>query len=187
MHGEARRVWPWFVRLARLFPDGPAMQLARARTATHAIQRHVGSITRPQQSTRLRSSTRILYSRTAAVLASPLTPRHSLLDQVSLQSSMSKRRKSSKPNGQTNGEYDHDHDHDQDHNHSHDHGGIFHSHSHGDHGDHTAEAVVKLLQGQGLDKGTKVTVLGIFTNVGLTAVKGAAGWYVDAPKSLRWR
>jgi len=71
-----------------------------------------------------------------------------------------------------------EHDHDHGHDHSHSHGGIFHSHSH-DHGQGSAEALVKVLKGEGVDRGTKVTVIGLFTNVGLTAVKGAAGWYVS--------
>lgn len=87
----------------------------------------------------------------------------------------------------SNSRHDHDHEHKDDghdhEGHSHSHGGIFHSHSH-DHGDQSAEAVVKFLKGEGTDRGTKVTVLGLLTNVGLTAVKGAAGWYVVIPLSF---
>lgn len=73
---------------------------------------------------------------------------------------------------------DHDHADEHDHEgHSHSHGGIFHSHSH-DHSAHDgqAEAVVKFMKGEGVDRGTKVTILGLLTNVGLTGVKGVAGW-----------
>lgn len=70
----------------------------------------------------------------------------------------------------------HDHTHEG---HSHSHGGIFHTHSH-DHSaqDGQAEAVVKFMRGEGVDRGTKVTILGLLTNVSLTAVKGVAGWCV---------
>lgn len=79
-------------------------------------------------------------------------------------------------------EHEHEDDHDHSHEgHSHSHGGIFHTHSH-DHSaqDGQAEAVVKFMRGEGVDRGTKVTILGLLTNVGLTAVKGVAGWCVPA-------
>ncbi|KAG8950719.1 hypothetical protein FRC03_012755 [Tulasnella sp. 419] len=84
----------------------------------------------------------------------------------------------------------HSHDHDHDHSHSHSHGGLFHSHSHDAGHSHagdaqaTAEALTKVFKGEGLDKGTKVTLLGLFSNVGLTAVKGAAGWYFHSAALL---
>lgn len=76
----------------------------------------------------------------------------------------------------THHEHEHEHEHDHE-GHSHSHGGIFHTHSH-DHSAHDgqAEAVVKFMRGEGVDRGTKVTILGLLTNVGLTAVKGVAGW-----------
>lgn len=83
-------------------------------------------------------------------------------------------------------EHEHDHEHDHDHEgHSHSHGGIFHSHSH-DHSaqDGQAEAVVKFMRGEGVDRGTKVTILGLLTNVGLTAVKGVAGWWFHSAALL---
>ncbi|KAG9014484.1 hypothetical protein FRB95_007166 [Tulasnella sp. JGI-2019a] len=80
---------------------------------------------------------------------------------------------------------DHDHDHANGHSHSHGvAGGLFHSHAGHSHGDQSAEALVKFMKGEGLDKGTKVTVLGLFTNVGLTAMKGAAGWYFHSSSLL---
>lgn len=84
------------------------------------------------------------------------------------------------PDAALNGkhEHEHEHQHDESDGHSHAHGGIFHTHEGHAHGDDSAEALVKFIKGEGLDRGTKVTVLGLFTNVGLTAMKGAAGWSV---------
>ncbi|KAF7321618.1 Cation efflux family [Mycena kentingensis (nom. inval.)] len=58
----------------------------------------------------------------------------------------------------------------QPHSHSHSHS-LFGGHSHS-HGSDTAE---RILSG-GADKGTRITVIGLFANIGLTAIKGAAGY-----------
>lgn len=61
-----------------------------------------------------------------------------------------------------------------------------HSHSHDgegddDHEEHTGEAMMLLeaLRGNG-DAGSRVTLLGLAANVGLTLLKGAAGWYLNS-------
>ncbi|EIN11789.1 hypothetical protein PUNSTDRAFT_50649 [Punctularia strigosozonata HHB-11173 SS5] len=80
--------------------------------------------------------------------------------------------------------HDHEHDHEHgDHSHSH---SIFskHVHSHGEEGhDATAEEVIKALQGSG-DRGSRITLVGLFANIGLTASKGAAGWYMNSAALL---
>ncbi|KAG8832007.1 hypothetical protein FRC17_002226 [Serendipita sp. 399] len=58
-----------------------------------------------------------------------------------------------------------------------------HSHTHGDDSDeeHTGEAMMLLdaLRGRG-DAGSRVTLLGLGANVGLTVLKGVAGWYLKS-------
>ncbi|KAH8078072.1 cation efflux family-domain-containing protein [Cristinia sonorae] len=92
-------------------------------------------------------------------------------------------------------EHDHDHDHDHAaHDHSHDHGhshshsvfSLSHSHSHGEDGPgHTpdAEKIVETLKGGG-DRGSRITVIGLLSNVVLTAAKGGAGWYMNSASLL---
>ncbi|TCD71617.1 hypothetical protein EIP91_007364 [Steccherinum ochraceum] len=46
-----------------------------------------------------------------------------------------------------------------------------------------AEAIVKTLKGGG-DRGSRITVIGLLANVGLTASKGAAGWYMNSASLL---
>jgi hypothetical protein len=92
----------------------------------------------------------------------------------------------------------HEHDHNNA-NHSH---SIFsaHSHSHGEEGhDASAEEVMKALGGSGQwnlsangiqltlrpgDRGSRITLIGLFANIGLTASKGAAGWYMNSAALL---
>ncbi|KAI8975826.1 cation efflux family-domain-containing protein [Trametes punicea] len=90
----------------------------------------------------------------------------------------------------------HEHEHPQ--NHSHDHASHSHSHTHS-HGifsslvhrhDHAEEGhakdpeqIVQALKGQG-DRGSKVTLIGLASNVVLTGAKGAAGWYMNSAALL---
>lgn len=107
----------------------------------------------------------------------------------------------------TNGEasYKHESEHDRDHvdAHSHTHS-IFGSHSHGEEGHgHGHEQIIDALQGSGKhciylllywfsgtnfaragDRGSRITLIGLFANVGLTAAKGAAGWYMHSASLL---
>ncbi|KAG1881467.1 cation efflux family-domain-containing protein [Suillus tomentosus] len=61
---------------------------------------------------------------------------------------------------------------------------IFHSHSHDehDHG-HDAEQIVQALQAAG-DRGSRITLIGLFANVALTGAKGFAGWYMHSASLL---
>ncbi|KAG1734726.1 cation efflux family-domain-containing protein [Suillus paluster] len=61
---------------------------------------------------------------------------------------------------------------------------IFHSHSHDehDHG-HDAEQIVQALQTAG-DRGSRITLIGLFANIGLTGAKGLAGWYMHSASLL---
>ncbi|KAF4563379.1 hypothetical protein EYR36_003822 [Pleurotus pulmonarius] len=80
-------------------------------------------------------------------------------------------------------EHDHEHEHEHEHDHSHSHS-IFslHSHSHGE-GGQGAEKIIEALQGSG-DRGSQITLVGLFANIGLTAAKGAAGWYMHSASLL---
>ncbi|KAF7984208.1 hypothetical protein HWV62_15996 [Athelia sp. TMB] len=102
---------------------------------------------------------------------------------------MSQRRvKSSKAtngsaNESTSRNDEHEHEHEDSHTHSH---SIFsgHSHSHGDDGHgHGQEKIIEALQGGG-DRGSRITLIGLFSNVALTGAKGAAGWYMHSASLL---
>ncbi|CUA66595.1 Metal tolerance protein 2 [Rhizoctonia solani] len=76
--------------------------------------------------------------------------------------------------GHTNKAEEHDHDHD--HSHSH---GLFHSHSHSHaHGGEAGE-IIRALSGAG-DAGSRVTLIGLASNVVLSATKGIAGVYLNS-------
>ena len=69
--------------------------------------------------------------------------------------------------------------------HSHSHAG--HSHSHGSHTEDTAalsSAFTSLRSPSSLDPGSRITLIGLFSNVGLTAVKGAAGYLLASSALL---
>ncbi|KAF9813691.1 hypothetical protein IEO21_05407 [Rhodonia placenta] len=100
-----------------------------------------------------------------------------------------RRAHSTQPQGKGKGPASHDHStpgHLHSHSHSH---SIFSSmgHTHGPdegHG-HDAEQIVEALQSGGFrDRGTRITLLGLFANIGLTASKGAAGWYMNSASLL---
>lgn len=73
------------------------------------------------------------------------------------------------------------HEHDKPHSHS-----IFgHSHSHEDENGHThdAEQIIAALKGSH-DRGSQVTLVGLFSNIALTTAKGLAGWYMHSASLL---
>ncbi|RPD63686.1 hypothetical protein L227DRAFT_496270 [Lentinus tigrinus ALCF2SS1-6] len=86
----------------------------------------------------------------------------------------------------------HDHDHDphlpsHSHSHSHSHGflgSLVHRHDHSEEGHaKDAEQIVQALKGEG-DRGSKITLVGLASNVVLTGAKGAAGWYMNSAALL---
>ncbi|KAI0779922.1 hypothetical protein C8Q74DRAFT_1261951 [Fomes fomentarius] len=84
-------------------------------------------------------------------------------------------------------EHDHDHDHSLSHSHSHSHGffgSLIHTHDHSDGGhEQDAEQIVQAFKGEG-DRGSKITLVGLASNVVLTGAKGAAGWYMNSAALL---
>ncbi|KAI0644560.1 cation efflux family-domain-containing protein [Trametes meyenii] len=87
-------------------------------------------------------------------------------------------------------EHEHEHDHasgSHSHSHSHSHGifdTLVHRHDHGEEGHgKDAEQIVQALKGQG-DRGSKITLVGLASNVVLTGAKGAAGWYMNSAALL---
>ncbi|KAG1815913.1 cation efflux protein [Suillus subaureus] len=61
---------------------------------------------------------------------------------------------------------------------------IFHSHSHDEHDNgHDAGQIVQALQTAG-DRGSRITLIGLFSNVALTGAKGFAGWYMHSASLL---
>ncbi|KAH9485449.1 putative metal transporter [Psilocybe cubensis] len=59
-----------------------------------------------------------------------------------------------------------------------------HSHSHGEEGhSKDAEQIIAALKGKG-DRGSYITLVGLFSNVALTGVKGLAGWYMHSASLL---
>ncbi|CAA7259130.1 unnamed protein product [Cyclocybe aegerita] len=80
-----------------------------------------------------------------------------------------------------NGHRSHDHDHEE---HSHSHSIFGHSHSHGEDGHtHDAEQIIAALKGSG-DRGSYITLVGLFSNIALTGAKGLAGWYMHSASLL---
>ncbi|KAF9012398.1 mitochondrial iron ion transporter [Cyathus striatus] len=77
-----------------------------------------------------------------------------------------------------------DHDHDHDHSHTHSHSIFGHTHAPGEPG-HTKdpEKIIAALRGQG-DRGSQITLVGLFSNVALTGAKGLAGWYMHSASLL---
>ncbi|KAF8161164.1 mitochondrial iron ion transporter [Crassisporium funariophilum] len=80
-------------------------------------------------------------------------------------------------------------DHKHENGHEHDHEGhshsIFgHSHTHGDEGHvHDAEQIIAAFKGSD-DPGSRITLIGLFSNVALTTAKGFAGWYMHSASLL---
>jgi len=74
--------------------------------------------------------------------------------------------------------------HDDEHEHEHGHS-LFHSHSHSRDDGHSqqVQSVVKIFEGK-LDRGSRITIVGLATNVVLTASKGTAGWFMNSAALL---
>lgn len=81
--------------------------------------------------------------------------------------------------------HDHDHSHDK-HSHSHSHShGLFHSHAGHSHGSpEEAESLVAALTGKKRDRGSRITLIGLASNVGLTGMKAAAGIWMNSASLL---
>jgi Co/Zn/Cd efflux system component len=75
----------------------------------------------------------------------------------------------------------HSHTHSQEDGHTHSHG-IFSTHHH-DHSEGAEQLITALSSGK-LDRGTKVTLLGLGSNVVLTAGKGLAGLWMNSASLL---
>ncbi|KAK7472803.1 mitochondrial metal transporter [Stygiomarasmius scandens] len=99
---------------------------------------------------------------------------------------MSRRRQLTSKSPQENGPESTDsQDHSHEHGHSHSHS-IFggHSHSHGEEGhNYGAEKIMAAWEGSG-DRGSQITLIGLFSNVGLTIAKGLAGWFLHSASLL---
>lgn len=73
---------------------------------------------------------------------------------------------------------------DEQHTYSHSHSFFSHTHSHGDEGhNYEAERIMAAWEGSA-DRGSRITLIGLFSNVGLTAAKGLAGWYMHSASLL---
>ncbi|KAL1409895.1 mitochondrial metal transporter [Vanrija albida] len=84
------------------------------------------------------------------------------------------------PAGKAPAAADHDHEHDHEHHHS-----LFHSHSHDHaHGSEGAEQIINAFKTGKLDRGTKITLLGLGSNVALTVSKGLAGLFMNSASLL---
>ncbi|KAL7422625.1 mitochondrial metal transporter [Cryptotrichosporon argae] len=71
------------------------------------------------------------------------------------------------------------HVHGNDHDHAH---GIFHTHAHDHH--EGAEQIIQALRSGRLDRGTRITLLGLGSNVALTVSKGVAGLWMNSASLL---
>jgi len=98
-------------------------------------------------------------------------------------------------------QHEHDHAHDHDHEHTHSHSIFGHSHSHGEEHSHDAEQIIAALKGSGAffvnlplissearfdpgDRGSYITLVGLASNVVLTATKALAGWFLHSASLL---
>ncbi|KAJ6499222.1 mitochondrial iron ion transporter [Mycena sanguinolenta] len=80
-------------------------------------------------------------------------------------------------NGQQNGQH---HEHDHGHEHSHSHSNIFAGHSHGPGANiDTTEKLMAAFRGAG-DRGSQITLIGLFANIGLCVIKGVAGYFTHS-------
>jgi cation diffusion facilitator family transporter len=94
------------------------------------------------------------------------------------------------------------HDHDHSHSHSHSHGVFGHTHEH-DGSSESAKQVVNAFQNTGVsaslpqwltstnlacssagDAGSRITIIGLVANIGLTSAKGLAGWFMNSAALL---
>lgn len=94
--------------------------------------------------------------------------------------------KSTKTNGKASAvspNHDEEHDHDHDHNHSHSHSIFGHTHSRDDGPSKEVESVLQVFQGKA-DRGSRITVIGLVVNVGLTISKFGAGWFMNSAALL---
>lgn len=98
--------------------------------------------------------------------------------------------KSAKTNGKASAvspkhdeEQDHDHDHNHSHSHSHSHSIFGHTHSRDDGPSKEVESVLQVFQGKA-DRGSRITVIGLVVNVGLTISKFGAGWFMNSAALL---
>lgn len=94
--------------------------------------------------------------------------------------------KSTKTNGKASAvspNHDEEHDHDHDHNHSHSHSIFGHTHSRDDGPSKEVESVLQVFQGKA-DRGSRITVIGLMVNVGLTISKFGAGWFMNSAALL---
>ncbi|KAJ7251511.1 cation efflux family-domain-containing protein [Mycena haematopus] len=81
--------------------------------------------------------------------------------------------RSTKENGQQN-ERDHEHEH------SHSHSNIFATHTHGPGASiDSAERLMAAFRGAG-DRGSQITLIGLFANIGLCVIKGVAGYFTHS-------
>ncbi|KAF5393496.1 hypothetical protein D9757_000652 [Collybiopsis confluens] len=74
--------------------------------------------------------------------------------------------------------HEHGHSHSDSHSHS-----FFGGHSHAGEYNYGAERIMAAWEGAG-DKGSQITIIGLLSNVVLTGVKGAAGWYMHSASLL---
>ncbi|ODN86102.1 mitochondrial protein with role in iron accumulation [Cryptococcus wingfieldii CBS 7118] len=95
---------------------------------------------------------------------------------------------STKPTSTTKDKPQHAHTHKHedgeecDHGHDHSHSGIFHTHAH-DHSEGAEQLMEALSKGQ-MDRGTRITLLGLGSNVALTISKGLAGLWMNSASLL---
>lgn len=91
---------------------------------------------------------------------------------------------STKSNGKTSAvSPSHDEEHDHDHEHSHSHSIFGHTHSRDDGPSKEVESVLQVFQGKA-DRGSRITVIGLVVNVGLTISKFGAGWFMNSAALL---
>ena len=124
-----------------------------------------------------------LFSRRRIFSPLPLLPFHHMpLRHHSSQSNPSSCQKLKHSDHEESDDSDHE-DHDHSHPHSHSHSLFGHSHAHEEGPNQEVESLVKIFEGKG-DRGSNITLVGLVVNVGLTASKGFAGFFMNSAALL---
>lgn len=168
--GAWRRVVLYSARGKRGPPTCPPL-LCRPTSGTYRSSPLSTTTTAHRAVPRTAPSPAGCYSGSSRLLIS--TPRVSYIPGMSQRRSKSTK---SSPGPRENGNSSHPHPH----SHS-----IFHSHSHNGNGhahDDTA-GLLQALQGAG-DRGSRITLIGLYANVALTGAKGIAAWHMNSASLL---
>ncbi|ORY35865.1 cation efflux family-domain-containing protein [Naematelia encephala] len=175
---------PWTVRGLHVPLSPPIIRTSRhlsslCRSNIAFPNLHLNLTSSSSSSSTRRTSRLVIRPTTVVYVAVTMSRRVASSKSTPPTSSSSSTHSHTHSHSSTTKDHVHNHDHDHDHDHAH---GIFHTHAH----DHSegAEQIIKALSSGRLDRGTKITLMGLGTNVGLTITKGLAGLWMNSASLL---